>query len=292
MHIAAIPEFNENELETILFVGHDITEAKRIQMEIHDKNRKITESINYAQRIQTSILPNNRIIRQYLPKSFIYYHPRDVVSGDFPWFFTKDDYIYIAAVDCTGHGVPGALLSFIGYFTLNNVVDHDSSYTAGEILDRLHYGVRKTLKQDRPDADARDGMDIAFCKINPKTKELQYSGAHRPLYLMRNGELIEYKGNRKAIGGIPHPKKAEEDFVNHLIQIQPGDRIFFFSDGIVDQVGGPDKRKYSSQRIRELITSNPQTPIQDMAKVFSQDFDTYKGDLKQVDDILLIGIEF
>ena len=110
MHIVAIPEFNENELETILFVGHDITEAKRIEMEIQDKNRKITESINYAQRIQTSILPNNRIIRQYLPKSFIYYHPRDVVSGDFPWFFLKDDYIYISAVDCTGHGVPGALL--------------------------------------------------------------------------------------------------------------------------------------------------------------------------------------
>jgi serine phosphatase RsbU (regulator of sigma subunit) len=119
------------------FVSHDITEAKRIEKEIQEKNRNITESINYAQRIQTSILPSNRIIRQYLPKSFIFYKPRDVVSGDFPWFFAKDDNIYIAAVDCTGHGVPGALLSFIGYFTLNNVVDHDSSYTAAQILDLL-----------------------------------------------------------------------------------------------------------------------------------------------------------
>ena len=292
MHIVAIPEFNENELETILFVGHDITEAKRIEMEIQDKNRKITESINYAQRIQTSILPNNRIIRQYLPKSFIYYHPRDVVSGDFPWFFLKDDYIYISAVDCTGHGVPGALLSFIGYFTLNNVVDHDSSYTAGEILDRLHYGVRKTLKQDRPDADARDGMDIAFCKINPKKKELQYAGAHRPLYLVRNGELVEYKGNRKAIGGIPHPKKAEENFENYVIDIQTGDRVFFFSDGIVDQVGGEDKRKYSPQRVRETILSNQKLSMPELSEVFSKDFEQFKGDLKQVDDILLIGIEF
>lgn len=292
MHIVAIPEFNENELETILFVGHDISEAKRIEMEIQDKNRKITESINYAQRIQTSILPNNRIIRQYLPKSFIYYHPRDVVSGDFPWFFLKDDYIYIAAVDCTGHGVPGALLSFIGYFTLNNVVDHDSSYTAGEILDNLHYGVRKTLKQDRPDADARDGMDIAFCKINPKKKELQYSGAHRPLYLVRNGELIEYKGNRKAIGGIPHPKKAEENFENYVIDIQQGDRVFFFSDGIVDQVGGEDKRKYSPQRVRETILNNQKLSMPELSEVFSKDFEQFKGDLKQVDDILLIGIEF
>ncbi|HNV51531.1 MAG TPA: PAS domain S-box protein, partial [Tenuifilaceae bacterium] len=292
MHIVAIPEFNENELETILFVGHDITEAKRIEMEIQDKNRKITESINYAQRIQTSILPNNRIIRQYLPKSFIYYHPRDVVSGDFPWFFLKDDYIYISAVDCTGHGVPGALLSFIGYFTLNNVVDHDSTYTAGEILDRLHYGVRKTLKQDRPDADARDGMDIAFCKINPKKKELQYAGAHRPLYFVRNGELVEYKGNRKAIGGIPHPKKAEENFENYVIDIQTGDRVFFFSDGIVDQVGGEDKRKYSPQRVRETILNNQKLSMPELSEVFSKDFEQFKGELKQVDDILLIGIEF
>ncbi|BDX37858.1 hypothetical protein CYCD_12130 [Tenuifilaceae bacterium CYCD] len=292
MHIVAIPEFNENELETILFVGHDITEAKRIEMEIQDKNRKITESINYAQRIQTSILPNNRIIRQYLPKSFIYYHPRDVVSGDFPWFFLKDDYIYIAAVDCTGHGVPGALLSFIGYFTLNNVVDHDSSYTAGEILDRLHFGVRKTLKQDRPDADARDGMDIAFCKINPKKKELHYSGAHRPLFLVRKGELLEYKGNRKAIGGIPHPKKAEENFENYVIEIQSGDRIYFFSDGIVDQVGGEDKRKYGPQRVRDIILNNQKLSMPDLSEVFSKDFEQFKGELKQVDDILLIGIEF
>ncbi len=292
MHIVGIPEFNETELETILFVAHDISEAKRTEREIQEKNRKITESINYAQRIQTSILPNNRIIRQYLPKSFIYYLPRDVVSGDFPWFFIKDDYIYIAAVDCTGHGVPGALLSFIGYFILNNVVDHDSSYTAGEILDHLHYGVRKTLKQDRPDADARDGMDIAFCKINPKTKELQYSGAHRPLYLARNGELTEYKGNRKAIGGIPHPKKAEEPFENHIITYKPGDRIFFFSDGIVDQVGGPEKKKFGAQSIRDVIMKNLNAPITQMAETFNIAVKAHQGENKQVDDILLIGIEF
>lgn len=292
MHIVAIPEFNENELETVLFVAHDVTEAKQTQLEIQDKNRKITESINYAQRIQTSILPNNRIIRQYLPKSFIYYHPRDVVSGDFPWFFVKDSYIYIAAVDCTGHGVPGALLSFIGYFTLNNVVDHDSSYTAGEILDRLHYDVRRTLKQDRPDADARDGMDIAFCKINPKTKQLHYAGAHRPLFLLRNGELLEFKGNRKAIGGIPHPRKPEKDFENYEIQLQKNDRIFFFSDGIVDQIGGPNKRKFSPQRVRDLILQNQQVSMDEMGRIFASTLEEFKGDLKQVDDILLIGIEF
>ncbi len=292
MHISAIPEFNENELETILFVSHDITEAKRIELEIQDKNRKITESINYAQRIQTSILPNNRILRQYLPKSFIYYKPRDVVSGDFPWFFVKEENIYIAAVDCTGHGVPGALLSFIGYFILNNVVDHDVSYTASKVLDLLHYGVRKTLKQDRPDADARDGMDIALCKINLKRKELHYSGAHRPLYLLRNNELQEFKGDRKAIGGIPHPKKEEKEFTNYLIEIQPDDKIFFFSDGMPDQVGGEENRKYSPARIRELIMENQSMTMPQFSDLFSKDFEEYMGDHKQIDDVLLIGIQF
>lgn len=292
MHISAIPEFNENELETILFVGHDITEAKRIELEIQDKNRKITESINYAQRIQTSILPNNRIIRQYLPKSFIYYKPRDVVSGDFPWFFVKENFIYIAAVDCTGHGVPGALLSFIGYFILNNVVDHDETYTAGKILDLLHYGVRKTLKQDRPDADARDGMDIALCKIDLKRKQLHYAGAHRPLYLLRGGELQQFKGDRKAIGGIPHPKREENDFNNYSIEIKQGDKIFFFSDGLTDQIGGENDRKYSPPRVREMIINNQEFTMPQFNDLFLKDFEEYMGEHKQIDDVLLIGIEF
>ncbi len=217
MSFVAIPEFNENELETILFVGHDITEAKRIEIEIQDKNRKIQDSINYAQRIQTSILPDNRLIRQFLPKSFIYYTPRDVVSGDFPWFFRKNGITYIAAVDCTGHGVPGALLSFIGYFLLNNIVDHEKDHSAASILNDLHAQVRTTLKQDHINAEARDGMDIGLCIIDDKKGILQYSGAHRPLYLLRDGELIEYKGDRKAIGGIPHKKKPEKDFTNHKV---------------------------------------------------------------------------
>ncbi|HAF31154.1 MAG TPA: histidine kinase [Bacteroidales bacterium] len=292
MNYNVIPEFNENELETILFVGHDITEAKQIELEIKDKNKKISESINYAQRIQSSILPNTSIIQEYLPKSFIFYLPRDVVSGDFPWFFKKDDILYISAVDCTGHGVPGALLSFIGYFQLNNIVDHDVKYTAGQILDKLHFGVRSTLKQDRIDADARDGMDIAFCRINLKKKELQYAGAHRPLYLLRNGELIEYKGNRKAIGGIPHRNKAEKDFINHSIEIIKGDKIFIFSDGMPDQTGGPEGRKYSPQRIRNHIVENQDLTMQQYLNLFSTDFKNWKGKTKQIDDVLLIGIEF
>ncbi|MBN2485855.1 MAG: PAS domain S-box protein [Bacteroidales bacterium] len=291
MSFVAIPEFNENELETILFVGHDITEAKRIELEIQDKNRKIEDSINYAQRIQTSILPDNRVIREHLPKSFIFYRPRDVVSGDFPWFLQKGNITYIAAVDCTGHGVPGALLSFIGYFLLNNIVDHESEHTAASIINDLHYRVRKTLKQDHNDAEARDGMDIAFCRIDPIKKELQFSGAHRPLYLLRKGELLEFKGDRKAIGGIPHRKKEETDFTNHIINYEGGDKIFFFSDGLPDQLGGPEIKKYSPGRIREKIVENKNLTMEDFNVFFANDFEEYKGNNKQIDDVLLIGIE-
>jgi len=292
MNFKAIPEFNENELETILFVGHDITEAKRIEMEIQKKNKQITDSINYAQRIQTSILPDTTIVQEHLPKSFIFYEPRDVVSGDFPWFFKKEDVIFIAAVDCTGHGVPGALLSFIGYFQLNNIVDHNKNYTAAQVLDKLHFGVRNTLKQNRFDAEARDGMDIALCRIDKKKKELQYAGAHRPLYLLRDGELEQYKGNRKAIGGIPHRKKPEKDFVNHVIKYKEGDKIFFFTDGLPDQIGGEEKRKYTPKRVRENIVNNKELTMQQFSSFFSSDYRNWKQNNKQIDDVLLIGIEF
>jgi PAS domain S-box-containing protein len=292
MSFAAIPEFNENELETILFVGHDITEAKQIELEIQDKNRKIEDSINYAQRIQSSILPDIRIVRESLPKSFVYYKPRDVVSGDFPWFFRRGEEIYIAAVDCTGHGVPGALLSFVGYFLLNSIVDHERKLSASEICDMLHFGVRKTLKQEMEDAEARDGMDIAFCKINHNDKEVQFAGAHRPLYLLRDHELIEYKGDRKAIGGIPHRKKDEENFTNYIISYKRGDKIFFFSDGLPDQLGGPEDKKYSPKRIRDLIAENNNLPIEEYSNLFASDFEKWKGEGKQIDDVLLIGIEF
>ncbi len=293
LHLMAIPEFDGEQLETILFVGHDITEARQKEKEIEEKNRKIAESINYAYRIQSSILPDVELLREAFPKSFMYYQPRDVVSGDFPWFFRKDDYIYVAAVDCTGHGVPGALLSFIGYFTLNNVVDHDASYSAGEILDHLHAGVRTTLRQDRAGADARDGMDIALCKINPKTMELEYAGAHRPLYFLRGGELTEYKGDRRAIGGIPNPRKPEGPFSNHAIALRPGDRVFFFSDGLPDQLGGErGMKKYSPQRIRQVLSEQSAQPMEALGSFIREDFERHLGGYMRIDDVILIGIEF
>lgn len=293
MQVNVIPEFNKtHEVETILFVAHDITERKGIEIEIEKKNKSITESINYAQRIQSAIIPDTKLIKQFIPNSFIFYRPRDVVSGDFPWFFPHQEYLYIAAVDCTGHGVPGALLSFIGYFLLNSIVDHDRAHSAGEVLDMLHSGVRRTLRQDADDASARDGMDIALCRINYSKKEIQYSGAHRPLYYLTGNKLEQYKGNSKAIGGIPPRRKEEKDFVTHTINYKPGDRIYFFSDGLPDQIGGGAGRKYQARRIREAVQQYQNSSIEDVGKFFTEDFESWKGDQKQIDDVLLIGIEF
>jgi len=291
--VNVIPEFNEDkELETLLFVAHNITDRKKIEIEIHEKNKKINESISYSRKIQKSLLPTIRTIREVLPKSFMLYKPRDIVSGDFPWMFCKGDDIYIAAVDCTGHGVPGALLTFIGHFILNHVVDSPQDFSAAEILNQLHKNVRTTLRQDEKNSDSRDGMDIALCKINLVKKELEYSGAHRSLYYVKNNNLIEYKGDRKAIGGIPLLKKQEKDFTNHLITFEQNDKIFFFSDGLPDQDGGPYGEKYSSKRIREIIVNNPDFSMMKFDNYFTKDLTEWKGSFNQLDDILLIGIEF
>ena len=293
MKINSIPELNDDKvIESVLLVAHDITVQKQIENKIKETSKKIKESINYAERIQTAILPDTGYIQQFLPKSFILYKPRDVVSGDFPWFFKRNGFIYIAAVDCTGHGVPGALLSFVGYFLLNNVVDHSEEKSASVILDEFHHRVRKTLRQDEEGAKARDGMDIAFCKINTKTNVLEYAGAHRPLYLLRDGELQQFKGDRKAIGGIPHKKKLEKDFTNYSIEIKEADKIFFFSDGLPDQINELDKQKYKASRIRDMITNNLDYSMSDYENLFEKDFIEWKGNVPQVDDVLLIGIEF
>lgn len=292
MSIDAIPEFTNDELETILFVGHDITEAKRIEKEIQIKNKNIGDSINYAERIQSALLPDIDFIRESLPKSFIFYKPRDIVSGDFPYFFKKDNIIYIAAVDCTGHGVPGALLSFIGFFLLNEIVEKDKEMSAAQICDALHQSVRHTLKQDTENPDSRDGMDIAFCKINMKNKIVEFAGAHRPLLMLSEGELTEYKGDRKSIGGIAMGKKIEEGFSNNAIPVKKSDKLFLFSDGITDQLGGPYGRKYSLNHLRDRILEHPGFTMQQFNQLFESDLSKWQEGFKQLDDVLMIGIEF
>lgn len=291
MQVNAIPEFDEgNNLESVLVVSHDITERKVIELEIQNKNKKINDSINYAKRIQNAILPDNAIINRTLADSFILYKPKDVVSGDFPWYVKVGDDIYIAAVDCTGHGVPGALLSLIGYFLLNDIVRSRKVSDPGLILDQLDEGVTSTLRQDEEDSKTKDGMDIALCKVNTANRTVEYAGAHRPLYVMRKGEMEEIKGNKFAIGGGIY--KNQTNFTNTKLKLGKGDSFYFCSDGFPDQFGGPDDRKFGPKRLRTIITEIYDKPMVEAYKRFDHDWESWKGDEKQTDDVLLIGIKF
>lgn len=290
MQVHAIPEYDEDaQLESVLVVSHDITERKKIELELQYQNRKITESIRYAKRIQGAILPNSRLINRVLPDSFILYKPRDVVSGDFPWFTQIKNETFMAAVDCTGHGVPGALLSLVGYFLLNDIVRSRRITDTGKILDLLDEGVSTTLRPDE-DAGTKDGMDISLCRINMEKREVQYAGAHRPLYLVRNGVLSEVKGDKFPIGGGIF--KNQTNFTSSTFQLNTGDSIFFCSDGFCDQFGGPLGRKFGTRRLRETITKVHTMPMKEAMQVFDEQWTSWKGDQKQTDDVLLIGVKF
>ena len=291
MQVNAIPEYNESDqLESVLVVSHDITERKMIELEVQEKNKKINDSINYSKRIQNAILPNTRLVNKTLPNSFILYKPRDVVSGDFPWFVQMKNEIFIAAVDCTGHGVPGALLSLIGYFLLNDIVRSRKISEPGLILDLLDEGVTQTLRQDQEDSDTKDGMDIALCRINIDTNEVAYAGAHRPLYFTKDGVMDEIKGNKFPIGGGIY--KNQTNFTTHKLSMKKGDSIYFSSDGYPDQFGGPEVRKFGPKRVREMVEKAMNMPMKETYNMFDQEWEAWKGSHKQTDDVLLIGIKF
>jgi PAS domain S-box-containing protein len=286
----AIPEYLDEKLESVLIVSHDITERKIIELEIQDKNKKIHESITYSKRIQNAIVPDNKLIQTLFDDSFIFYKPRDIVSGDFPWILTKDDDIYLAAVDCTGHGVPGAMLSLVGCFLLNDSIETSSLTQPGLILDRFDQKVNSRLVRGEADEQIKDGMDLAFCHINKKKKLLEFSGAHRPLYFITDGQLVEYKGNKWAIGGGVY--KNQTNFDNHVIPYKKGDSFFIFSDGLPDQFGGPQNRKFGPQRIKDILINHQTLPLSQLYKVFADEFEGWMGNQKQMDDVLLIGVRF
>jgi serine phosphatase RsbU (regulator of sigma subunit) len=202
------------------------------------------------------------------------------------------DDVYIAAVDCTGHGVPGALLSLIGYFILTEIVKSRKITEPGKILDLLDEGVTQTLKQDLASSETKDGMDIALCKINLKKNVVEFAGAHRPLYKIGNDGFEEFKGNKFPIGG--GISRNQTEFTNYKFDVKPGDSIFFSSDGYPDQFGGPDKnRKLSPARVKDLIIQNKDNANMDnLCSEFDKLFEDWRGEEKQIDDVLLIGVRF
>jgi ligand-binding sensor domain-containing protein/serine phosphatase RsbU (regulator of sigma subunit) len=250
----------------------------------------IKDSINYAKKIQDAILPLETEIKKALPQSFVLFKPRDVVSGDFYWFNKKDDIIYIAAVDCTGHGVPGAFMSMIGSSLLNEIVSKKAIPDPADILKKLHRGVRKALKQDRDSYESKDGMDLALAVVDTAANTLLYAGAKRPLFAFIKNEFIEIKADKQSIGGL----EMEDDyhFRNHKFELQKGDTFYLFTDGYVDQFGGEKGKKYSSKRLRENLAEIHSSSMKDQGIQLTDTIDQWKIDTEQIDDILVIGFRF
>jgi serine phosphatase RsbU (regulator of sigma subunit) len=266
-------------------------EIEKTKSIVELQNKRISESINYARKIQIAINPTEDDVKMHLPESFILYRPKDTISGDFPWFCKKNDAIYIAAVDCTGHGVPGAMMSMIGNLLLNDIINNTESPDPGGVLDDLHSAVVNTLKQKTSKSNSTDGMDIALLKIIPEKNEVCFSSAHRPLYLIRNNELIEFKGDKFPIGGTQYDRKRVP-FRNTIVKIERGDLLLMFSDGLPDQIGGDEKRKFMSNRIAEIALQNLNCSMIELEQKYNGIISDWMSNTKQVDDILLIGIKF
>jgi serine phosphatase RsbU (regulator of sigma subunit) len=264
----------------------ELTETKKV---VDEQHRSITDSINYASRIQDAIIPKGEQIKEKFQDAFLFHQSREVVSGDFPWLFENDQYIYVAAVDCTGHGVPGAMMSLIGHLLLNDLAKHQAIDPAS-LLTHLHWSVVRTLKQSGEGPQTADGMDVAMCRINPGAREIQFSGAHRPLFHVNKGSLTVYAGDKYPIGGNHY--KGRNSFTNHTIRVAEGDSVYFFSDGLTDQFGGPEGQKFGTKRIKELLTASAHLTMEEQQERIRSAFESWKGDHRQIDDLLLVGIKF
>jgi serine phosphatase RsbU (regulator of sigma subunit) len=269
-------------------------EVVKQKEEIEIKNEEIgrlydevTDSIVYAKRIQDAILKPDSEVKKIIPNSFIYFKPKDIVSGDFYWVEDKIDKCFFAASDCTGHGVPGAFMSIIGHNGLNQAVNFCE--TPAEILDALNEGLGRSLHQADGESDTKDGMDIAVCSIDKYQKTLQYAGAFNPLYLVRNGELIITKADKFPVGSFVYDEPQK--FTNHVVDILPGDMFFICSDGYQDQFGGPKGKKFMLGKLKKLFVSISHHDVASQAALLDKELLSWKGENEQVDDILIIGLK-
>ena len=253
---------------------------------INEQHIAITDSIEYAQRIQQAVLPREIYVEEVLPESFILFHPRDIVSGDFYWIKQLGKYKIIIAADCTGHGVPGSMMSMLGVSFINEIIQKREIIQANIILNELRDEVKKALRQTSEVDEIFDGMDMALCVINTETLNLQYAGAANPLYYVQNGELHQVKADRMPIGHYP----KETEFTMHNIQMKKGSVFYIFSDGLVDQFGGRRGDKMKAKRFREVLFSNHQLPMSKQKQKLQEALDEWQGTYEQTDDILVIGV--
>jgi ligand-binding sensor domain-containing protein/serine phosphatase RsbU (regulator of sigma subunit) len=281
---------------------HEVVEQKneieRQRDVVTYQKKEITDSIHYAERIQQAVLPDEQILKNTFSDYFIIFRPKDIVSGDFYWMTEKDNHVVFAAADCTGHGVPGALMSMLGVSFLNKIVNESGIVKPSSILTSLRENIITALKQEDTISTAKDGMDIALCSVDIKNMKLWFSGANNPLYLIRKENdryvLIEKKGDRMPIGYY----SVMSDFTNHELDLQRGDKIYLFSDGFIDQFGGPEKKKFMIPRFKQMLLDNQELNMSSQKGIYIKTLEDWingtSGETpiyEQIDDIILVGIE-
>lgn len=277
-----------DEKEKVESINKEVIEQKTI---IEHKNTEITDSIKYAKNIQEALLPNLNNIHTLFEQSFVLYMPKDIVSGDFYWFARNGETRFIAAVDCTGHGVPGAFMSIVGNTLLNEIVNEKQITRPGDILLELHKGVKIALNQNTQEFERRDGMDITLCAFTANTGQIEYAGANRPLWIYRRNkdyELETIKASKFPIGGL----ELEENriYENHTVMVEKGDCLYLFSDGYADQFGGPKGKKFMLTNLQKTIRSMVEKPMPQQKQELENSFNDWKQDTEQIDDVLVIGI--
>jgi serine phosphatase RsbU (regulator of sigma subunit) len=275
----------ENLEEKVRERTQEVSAQKEI---IEKKNQDITSSITYAKRIQEAMLPQRELISNYLTDYFIYFRPRDIVSGDFYWFLEQDGKLFFAAVDCTGHGVPGAFMSMIGSQILHDIIGRREIIDPGTVLAELHKGVNFALKQD--ETENRDGMDLSFCVIDIAAQQLQFAGAKNGLFFIQQNQLSEISADKLPIGGKAF-KEKERLFTTQTIQYTSPTYFYMTSDGYVDQFGGPQGLKFMKKKFKELLVEIHQKPFPEQENILKNTMEAWMRGHKQTDDMLVVGFK-
>ena len=255
------------------------------------KNEQITDSINYARKIQDSILMPEKKIKRWLPDMFIYYKPKDIVSGDFYWFSRYESKYVITAIDCTGHGVPGAFLSMIGNTLLHEIVNIKHVFKPDQILAMLHTGITLALNQDSEDSVSEGGMDMSLCTVDAKLNRFQFAGAKNSIYVVQGDKLKILKANYYSVGGRTLRPDMKVSFTCYDFMYDENTSIYMFSDGYLDQYGGESNEKFNAQRFKELILANRALPMEEQKAVITKTMEQWIGDRQQIDDFLVMGIK-
>ncbi len=263
--------------------ARDVLRQKNL---LSSRNKSIEDSLKYAQGIQEAMLTTPAEISRMIPDLFILQKPKEIVSGDFYWGKRIGNRIFLAAVDCTGHGVPGAFMSLIGLELFRQIITIKRIYKPSLVLDEMNKSF-DAIFDNYGDFSLKDGMDLTLCVINTSSNMLEFSGAFNPLYLIRDKEIIEIKGDKTMLG--PYMGFERKKFTNHEIQLEPEDRIYMFSDGYADQFGGPEGKKFKYRRFRHLLLSICDQPLSMQKEILENSLNDWKGNLEQVDDILVIG---